>query len=210
NSDAAKKIIDERLGPGPKRPPIDKVVNGVDFAAFKRGDTAEARRHFGIPMDAVVGGTLMRLHAEKGAEKIPAFAKPLLDKNPQLVLLIGGNGPMETGLKKATHPLGDRIRWVGWQDDPVRFLSAIDFFWLLSREESFPQALLEASAAGLPWVAPDVGGVPELLGAGAAGLLYPLKDMNAAVESVCRLLARRESYQETAARAVNKLNERFS
>src|SRR5262249_53352979 len=97
-----------------------------------------------------------------------------------------------------------------WQDDPVRFLSAIDFFWLLSREESFPQALLEASAAGLPWVAPDVGGVRELLDGGAAGLLYPSKDLGAAVVNACNLMAGRASYQEAAAKAVGQLQGRFS
>ena len=66
----------------------------------------------------------MRLHAEKGAEKIPAFAAGLLKANPKLILVIGGTGPMEARLKEETHSFGERVRWIGWQDDAVRFLSA--------------------------------------------------------------------------------------
>jgi glycosyltransferase involved in cell wall biosynthesis len=175
NSSAAQTVLEKRLRNTPKRPRFVRVDNGVDFNLFKRQDRAAALRFFQLPPDAQVGGTLMRLHPEKGAEKIPAFARALLKDHPKLVLLIGGTGPLENQLKEATRDLGDRLRWLGWQDDAVRFLSALDFFWLSSREESFPQALLEASVMGLPWVATDVGGVHELLEAGASGILAESK-----------------------------------
>jgi len=171
NSDAAREVLENRLRHASRRPRFVKVENGVDFNRFQPLDRAQARQALGIPPDTLIGGTLMRLHAEKGAEKIPAFARKLLNSDPRLVLMIGGTGPLEDLLKQETQDLGHRIHWMGWQDDAVRFLSALDFFWLLSREESFPQALLEASAMGLPWIAPDVGGVHELLKGGACGVL---------------------------------------
>ena len=151
----------------------------------------------------------MRLHAEKGAEKIPSFVEGLLQENRELTLIIGGEGPQESELKRKTHQWGNRVRWLGWQDNAVRFLSALDFFFLLSREESFPQALVEASSLGLPWIAPDVGGVQELLQAGASGLLHPAGHIERAVSNARALLKQRDLFQSQAASAIARLRERY-
>jgi glycosyltransferase involved in cell wall biosynthesis len=209
NSEASRRLLEDRLGSARKRPRLFKVENGLNFDLFKPSDRVEAKRLYGIPPEAAVGGTLMRLHAEKGAEKIPGFAEALLQKHPNLYLVIAGTGPMETSLKRQTQSLGDRLRWVGWQDQAVRFLSALDFFWLLSREESFPQALLEASGVGLPWIAPDVGGVRELLDAGACGFIHPSQDLETAVSNAGQVLAQRESCQAKARGAVPRLKNRY-
>jgi glycosyltransferase involved in cell wall biosynthesis len=210
NSAAAQRVVEERMGSKTARPRIFKVENGIDFDLFKPRDRDQAKRLYNLPTHAVVGGTLMRLHPEKGAEKIPPLAKALLQKHKALYLLIGGRGPLEDTLKRQTAELGDRIRWVGWQDDAVQFLSALDFFWLLSREESFSQALLEASGMGLPWFAPDVGGVRELVEAGACGLLHPFQKLSVAESNVEELLAHLPSYQEKAQKAVDRLKNRHS
>ena len=164
---------------------------------------------FGLPADALVGGTLMRLHAEKGAEKIPVFAKTLLSQFPSLHLIVGGQGPLESSLKQQTARLGDRLHWVGWQDDSVRFLSALDFFWLLSREESFPQALLEASGAGIPWIAPDVGGVQELRDAGACGLIYSPNTIVEAARAARELLEKSAEWSAKARSAAPLVQSRY-
>jgi glycosyltransferase involved in cell wall biosynthesis len=210
NSSAAQSVLENRLKNAAKRPRFVKVENGVDFNLFKPQDRTQARQSFQIPAQAKVGGTLMRLHPEKGAEKIPAFARDLLSADPKLILLIGGTGPLEDRLKEETKDLGDRIRWMGWQDNAVRFLSTLDFFWLLSREESFPQALLEASAMGLPWTAPNVGGVHELADAGACGVLSASNnpsDMSAAAKTLFGELPVRTG---KALAAVPHLHSRYS
>jgi len=209
NSDAAQHVLETRLRHASHRPRFVKVVNGVDFDRFQRQDIIHSRQALGIPTDALVGGTLMRLHAEKGAEKIPEFARRLLNANPKLILLIGGTGPMEANLKQETLELAPRLRWLGWQDDTARFLSSLDFFWLLSREESFPQALLEASAAGLPWMAPDVGGVHELSEGGACGKVFPTQNMDQTLNTAKDLLSRLETETAKARNAVSHLKDRF-
>jgi len=210
NSSAAQAVLEERLKNASKRPRFVKVENGVDFDLFKPQDREHARLEFQIPPDAHAGGTLMRLHPEKGAEKIPAFARALLSADPKLILFIGGTGPLDNQLKEQTRDLGDRIRWLGWQDDTVRFLSALDFFWLLSREESFPQALLEASAMGLPWIAPDVGGIRELVEAGACGTLSPAQDIAKISQAASELLRELPSRSDKARTAVSSLRMRYS
>jgi len=210
NSDAARAVLEDRLRHASRRPRFVKVPNGVDFNRFQPLDRVQARQALGIPADALIGGTLMRLHAEKGAEKIPAFARDLLSADPRLILLVGGTGPQEARLMEDTKELGGRLRWLGWQEDVVRFLSALDFFWLLSREESFPQALLEASAMGLPWVAPDVGGVHELSDSGASGVLCESGTFGALAVAGKTLLSELAARTRAAREAIPRLRSCYS
>jgi len=211
NSQAAQHIIEKRRGNG-DRPEIFQIPNGVDASRFKSIDRSTARQRYGLPSDALVGGTLMRLHSEKGSDLIPDFAARLLPVFPKLHFLIGGVGPLERSIKDqiAASTYADRIHFIGWEDETPTFLAASDFFWSLSREESFPQTLVEASATGLPWVAPETGGVSELLAAGAAGKTYPRLDIPAAAEQTTLLLNDLPRRSDEARRAAPALREHFS
>ena len=89
-------------------------------------------------------------------------------------------------------------------------LRILDFFWLLSREESFPQALLEASGMALPWLAPDIGDVAELLKCGAAGILYPVNDVRAAALACREIIDHLSDWQAKAAVARGSLKMHYS
>jgi len=67
-------------------------------------------------------------------------------------------------------------------------LRASDVFLLPSETESFGLAALEAMACGVPVVASDVGGVPEVVTHGETGLLAPVGDVAAMARHVARLL----------------------
>lgn len=160
NSLAAKRLVTSRFGPF-HRPVVQELYNALDpdFAGI---DRQKARDVYQLPKGAIVGGTLMRLHHEKGADRIPAFADRLLTRYPHLHLFVGGVGPLELQLKAETanRSWASRLHWMGWIEDKRTFLSAFDFFWLLSREESYPQCLLEAAVVGCPWLATSVGDIP--------------------------------------------------
>lgn len=210
NSAAANELIRSRVGHRQVQPRIVQIDNGLDFSRFQMKDRQGARQFFQLEPHMRIGGTLIRLHPEKGAEKIPALADAVLSAHADLVLMIGGTGPLEGQLRAATQKWGNRIRWVGWQDDTQRFLSSLDFFWLLSREESFPQALLEASGVGLPWVAPNVGSIKDLLSFGAAGLLYPREQLPAAVQSFSEMMQNLPAHTLSAQNAIPALKTRYS
>ncbi len=211
NSHKAARVIEQRRKDR-LLPDIFEVPNGVDVTLFQPKHKTEARQRYGIPQEAIVGGTLMRLHPEKGADFIPRFAEPLLKAFPQLHLLVGGTGQLARSLRdQMTGKTGaERLHWVGWQDDTPTFLSACDFFWSLSREESFPQTLVEASIMGLPWVAPDVGSVSDLIQAGAAGTLYPRLNIANAIEKTSNLLAQLPDTQKKALQAIPALAQHYS
>ena len=80
------------------------------------------------------------------------------------------------------------MRFVGEQQDLVRWLSAADLFLLPSSQESFGLAALEAMACEVPVVAARVGGLPEAVEDGVTGYLCPLDAVDAMAVRACDLL----------------------
>jgi L-malate glycosyltransferase len=87
------------------------------------------------------------------------------------------------------HDLLDRVRFCGLRMDVHRFLRRTDLLLVTSRTESFGLAALEALACGLPVVAPEVGGLPEVVAHGTTGLLFEQGDETSAAEAVRTILS---------------------
>ena len=70
------------------------------------------------------------------------------------------------------------MRYLGRLEEPqvVEALRDADIFVNFSEGEGLPNAVLESMAAGVPVVASDVGGIPEIIEDGVNGLLVPARD----------------------------------
>ena len=102
-----------------------------------------------------------------------------------------GDGPERARLTAlvSTRALIPSFSFLGHRNDVAARLGRADIFVLPSRSEAFPNAVLEAMAAGLPIVASAVGGIPELIDDNSNGLLVPAGDSEALAERLCRLMA---------------------
>jgi glycosyltransferase involved in cell wall biosynthesis len=105
---------------------------------------------------------------------------------PELVGLIAGEGPDRPAVKRAGASVGE-VQLLGHRDDVPRLMCAADIFVLVSDFEAVPMAILEAMAVGLPVVATSVGGIPDLITDGEAGLLVPPRDPAAIAASLAML-----------------------
>lgn len=116
------------------------------------------------------------LTANKNILAVLAALKQLSDEGRDMRLEVIGEGPERASLEAFASEQGvaDRVRFSGQQDQSyiVEALRRADVFVLASFSEGRPNALVEAMAAGLPVVASDIGGVRELVEAGANGLLF--------------------------------------
>jgi glycosyltransferase involved in cell wall biosynthesis len=92
--------------------------------------------------------------------------------------------------------LADAVRFLGERDDVPQVMAALDCLLLPSWEEPFGRVVVEGMAAGLPVIATDTGGPPEIVTDGVDGLLRPPRDASAWAAAIAELLsdpARREA-----------------
>ena len=128
-------------------------------------------------------------------------------------LSIAGAGPLQSELVRLSTQLGleRRVRFLGFEPDIKRWMQAADGFVLSSRCEGLPMGLLEAGACGLPAVATDVPGTPEVLVDGQTGWLTATGDSGALGESMTRKMqVPPEERHAMGKRARQLVMERFS
>ena len=127
-------------------------------------DRAQARAALGIGADEFVAVWVGRLDPVKRVGIIVRCAEQMACARCRLLLV--GDGPDRTRLEGLLRqsPAADRVRLLGWQDDPGLALGAADVFLFPSLTEGMPNAVLEAMWAGLPVVAADLPALRELAG----------------------------------------------
>jgi glycosyltransferase involved in cell wall biosynthesis len=149
----------------------------VDTVRAEIAPRASARTALGLPPDVPVIGNVGRLHPDKDQTTLLAGFAAALPRLPAGTLLaIAGSGPLDGALKAQAASLGiaNRTHFLGQVPDVRRLFSAFDLFVLSSDHEPFGMVLLEAMAAGVPVMATNCGGAPEVIGDLAR--LFPLRD----------------------------------
>jgi glycosyltransferase involved in cell wall biosynthesis len=166
------------------------IPNGV--AGLRSNTTkAEARKHFGLPEQATILGSVGRLSEQKNQD----FLFPVIERLPEVHLVLAGNGESRAAFSQQLERTGlsQRVRLLGSVEarDIPRFLAAIDLFVLPSRYEGMPLALLEAMQAGLPIVASDIPSVREVMDTpdqDPTGLCLPIESDQVWAEAIHNLL----------------------
>jgi glycosyltransferase involved in cell wall biosynthesis len=127
-------------------------------------------------------GTISELHKNKGLKYL-IEAVHLLDVDGDdrsglpLVIIIG-DGERKEKLQEriSRYNLQDYIFMVGRVEEAEKYLKAFDVFSLTSITEALPYVLLEAGQAGLPIIASNVGGIPEIIDDMQSGILVRPKE----------------------------------
>jgi glycosyltransferase involved in cell wall biosynthesis len=171
---------------------VEVLVHGVDVdgIAARRSERPAARTALGLTDDDVAVVTVANLRANKDHPNLLQAARRLVDEEVPVTFLVVGQGPLQHELAAMRDDLGlgDRVRFLGYQADPIGVLAAGDVFCLSSRYEGLPIALLEALALGLPVVSTAVGGVPTVITDGVEGRLVPPREPAALADAIAELV----------------------
>lgn len=134
--------------------------------------------------------SLIHVSNLRAVKRVQDILHAMTRLSPKVRLDIVGDGPQRGQLESLTRTLRlqERVRFFGRRNDVPDILRASDVFVFPSQLESFGLAALEASACGLPVVASDVGGLPEVVEDGVSGLLYPSKDVEALADRIRQLV----------------------
>jgi len=126
-------------------------------------------------------------------------------------LVLVGDGPDLPLAREQAQELGllDRVTFVGVVDQIAPLLRAADLLLLPSSTESFGLVALEAMASGVPVVASDVGGLPEVVGHGVTGYLAPPGDTAQMARYALELLQDEEQHRRFSAAGIARAEERF-
>ncbi len=176
---------------------------GADPTPIPEADVLAARSQLGLePGRRLVVG-VGRLDPQKGFDILVEAAARMDGAVPPL-FVICGEGPARPDLEERIYDLdiGGRVRLLGNRRDAKALIASADAFCMPSRWEGSPLALHEALAAGRPVVAAAVGGIPELLTFGQAGLLVPPEDPGALAAAVGRVLADQSLAEHLGAQAL--------
>lgn len=194
---AAARLAEEGLPSGT----IRVIPNGLDLDRFS------PRPRTGIIRTIV---TVANLRPEKCHDVlIKAFARL---EPADVRLRIIGDGPCRPALERLARAesADTRIAFLGHREDVADLLAAADLFVLPSRSEAFPNAVLEAMAAGVPVIASAVGGVVDLIEDGTTGLLVPPGDPDALRAAIERLVARPTLAASLGASGQRHVRDRYS
>ncbi|MBQ2820003.1 MAG: glycosyltransferase [Thermoguttaceae bacterium] len=162
---------------------VEVIRNGIDEIRFTQNRMSEPqktalRTSLGLTNERIILFTA-RLDPIKDHPTAIQAMKYLLnfpsiqtsDETP--VLLLAGDGPERKTIESCVQEnhLENRIRLLGERTDISELLQISDIFLLTSKSEGIPLTILEAFASGVPVVATDVGGIPEVINTEKNGLL---------------------------------------
>jgi glycosyltransferase involved in cell wall biosynthesis len=192
---------------GSNRLVLADIPNPIDCVEWQATPREEARRRLGLQPDEFIAINHGRIDiARKGLDAL--IAAWHLCEDARLILM--GSGQDDAAFKDLlARSRLESVRWIrGYSTDRAfirTWLSAADLYVSASRLEGMPVAPLEAMACGLPVVASDAQGLPEILGQGElSGGILVSRDDPAGLSAAVNRLRRDDSLRRKLAKAARR------
>lgn len=161
---------------------------------------------------ALLVGVVGRLEPVKGVAEFLRAAEIVSHQRGDLVYLIAGTGSQEEPLLRlaAELEIGDRVRFLGHVSPVAPLVAQLAVLVIPSYSEGLPMSALEAMALGVPVVATDVGGIPEVVEPNATGWLVPAGRPDALAAVILSALSDPARAKEIAAAARRRVEDEFT
>ena len=188
------------------------VPSGVDPARFQNAPRADLRSELGLPPDVQLVGMVGQLTCGKGQEDLVSAAPAVVQKHPDTVFLLVGEGENRRTLEKLAAELGiaDRVVLTGFRSDVPSVLAGLDVFVMPSHAEGFCNSVIEAMMAGLPVVGTNISGIASIVEDRRTGLLVPKGNAVGLAEAICKLLTDKDLRKEMGEKGRRRALDNFT
>ncbi len=170
---------------------LSVVHSGIDLSKY---NTASRGRilvgELGLPEKVKIVGNLSALADHKDYPTFLRTATAILKEDTSIHFVIAGKGPEEKRIRKMIRDLKliQNVHMLGFREDVVEVMQSLDVFLITSITEGLGTIVLEAFAAGVPVVATNAGGIPEMVEQEVTGLLADIGDAEALKDATLRIL----------------------
>jgi len=190
--------------------PIDLTYNFVDSRIYHPKEVSRLRLEYALPHEKILMHISNFRPVKRAMDVVDIFAQVARDLPCKLLLV--GEGPElhKVHCKIKEFGLQDKVFFLGKQDDVAHVISMADCLLLPSEKESFGLVALEAMACGVPTVASDTGGIPELITHGETGFLAPVGDTTAMAGYVRKLLTDPALHKRMSEKGIDRARTCFS
>lgn len=188
---------------------IEVINNFIDTKLYVREKCPGRRRQFAPNGEKILMHTSNFREVKRVQDVVKIFALVLEQLPAKLVLI--GDGPERTDAERLSRELGiaEHVRFLGKQNALPEILSAADVFLLPSQSESFGLSALEAMSCGVPVIATNIGGIPEVVLHGETGYVAELGDVKRMARYAVELLSHPRRWEEFSNNARNRAVELF-
>lgn len=162
--------------------------------------------------DDFIVGAISRLSEEKGIAYLIKTVAILAERGNNVKAVVIGEGPQKGMLQKLIieNNLSDRVLLAGYKNNAFNYLPIFDAFVLPSLTEGLPITILEAMQAGVPIIATNVGGVPDVLGKGSYGIIVEPGNSELLADAVSRVFSDADFAERMARDAKNAVLSEYT
>ncbi len=210
------KLAKQAIGLGISESKIATIPNGIDIAEVSRFkeeiDVSRTRQKYGIKDDEHVILFVGRLVSIKRIHLIISTVIELAKQGYKVRALIVGDGPLRHQLEHSALPASEKVIFTGALQGREKYecYMLADLFMLPSRSEGLPTVLLESSAMGVPAVATNVNGIPDIVVHGQTGFLSDKSDFQSYEKYVKTLIENEDLAKEMGRKARAHVESNFS
>lgn len=181
------------------------IYNGLDIKLLSKKTKYEIRSQLNIPLSAFVICHTGRYTAAKNHEMIIKCAEKLCAKYKDLIFILVGRNVKEVYEERLKeNKLGEQIRILGYRNDVLDILKSADLFYFPSLNEGQPNALIEAMASGLPFIASNIPTIRETVPSDCISTLVDPMDVVENINALEKAYIEREKLKSYATWAKSK------
>jgi N-acetyl-alpha-D-glucosaminyl L-malate synthase BshA len=188
---------------------IKVIPNFIDTNEYHRRECENIKKNL-APEDEKI---LMHISNFRSVKRVPDTIHILSEVKKQMPakLVLIGDGPERNEAERLTRELNlkNDVKFLGKQTGIIDLLSCADIFLLPSQSESFGLSALEAMSCGVPVIASNIGGIPEVVAHGETGYVAEFGDVKRMEKYAVELLSNQKKWDHFSENAVKRSKSKF-